>query len=336
MKLVPYLKDKILEIIIYVLVVILNSLVLNAFQVNIGIIIYLDVIYIIYCIFVLIYNYYKKNKYYKILLSNLKNLDKKYYILETMPDTKTYEQSIMVNSLYEINKSMIDTINEKENSIKDYKEFVELWIHEVKIPISSLVLKCHNNKDKYSKDFINELSKLDNYIDEVLYYLRSECTEKDFFINECNIKDIVKNVAIKNQSNILDNNIELSINVDNLNIETDSKWMEFILNQIINNSIKYKRGRKPQIEITLCKKDNNIILSIKDNGIGIPDEDLPRVFDKSFTGTNGRNKVKSTGMGLYIAKNLCNKLGHKIEIDSKVNEYTKVDIIFSKNDYYKM
>ncbi len=118
---------------------------------------------------------------------------------------------------------------------------------------------------------------------------------------------------------------------------TDSKWLEFILNQIINNSIKYKKNHVASfIQISSKKEKDKIYLSIYDNGKGIPSSDLPRVFDKSFTGTNGRNLVKSTGMGLYIAQKLCTKLGHKISIESKEGEYTKVTITFYQNDFYKM
>ena len=140
-----------------------------------------------------VFNYLRKDEFYKELISNMEKLDKKYYILETIPASNTYEEQIMVSILYDINKSMIENIKKYEKNIIDYKEFVEIWIHEIKIPISSLVLKCHNNKSKYSNDFLSIVRKIDNYIDEILYYIRSEETEKDFIISEVNIKDIIAN-----------------------------------------------------------------------------------------------------------------------------------------------
>ncbi|MDO4963651.1 MAG: sensor histidine kinase, partial [bacterium] len=243
---------------------------------------------------------------------------------------------IVVNTLYDINKSMIENIKQIQESKTNFKEFVEIWIHEVKIPISSLVLKCHNNKDKYGEEFLSTIRRLDNYVDQVLYYVRSENTEKDFVISEVNLKDAVRNVIIKNKDDLLENNIDLKVDVNQFRISTDCKWLEYIINQIINNSIKYKKEKESIIKITTSKEDKKVILSIYDNGVGIPESDIKNVFKKSFTGANGRGKTKSTGMGLYIVYNLINKLGHSIEIDSKENEYTKVSIVFSNNDYYKM
>ena len=246
-----------------------------------------------------------------------------------------YEEILTNDILYEINKSMIENINLQTKGITEFKEFVEIWIHEIKIPISSMVLKCHNHKQINSIDFLSIIRKLDNNIDQILYYMRSEITEKDFIIGKFCLKEIVRNVSLKNKDDLLENQIKLEVNIDNLNVYTDKKWLEFILNQIVNNSIKYKKNNNSFINITAHEEKDKIILSVYDNGIGIPSKDIKRVFDKSFTGTNGRDKVKSTGMGLYIIKNLCNKLGHNIYIKSEENKYTNVVIEFGKNKYYK-
>ena len=178
---------------------------------------------------------------------------------------------------------------------------------------------------------------MDNYIDQILYYVRSENAEKDYIIKEKDLREIIKNVALKNKDDLLENNVRIDVDIHNEKVLTDAKWLEFILNQIINNSIKYKKNNVDSyIKITSEEDKNQIYLSIYDNGIGIPEKDISRVFDKSFTGENGRTLAKSTGMGLNIAKKLCNKLGHKIIIESKIQEYTKVTIIFSKNDFYKI
>ena len=288
------------------------------------------------CGFIIItYNYYRKNKFYKSYLISLNKLSKKYLILETIPEPNTYEEKLMVESLYEINKSMIENINDYQRNITEFKEFVEIWIHEVKIPISSLVLKCHNNKDKYDKSLLSIIRRLDNNIDEILYYVRSENTEKDFSISEVDLKEVIHNISIKNKDDLLENNIDFETNIKKVIVNTDKKWLEFIINQIINNSIKYKKDKDSVIKITSRDEEDKTILEIYDNGIGIPAKDIGRVFEKSFTGSNGRDKFKSTGMGLYIIKKLCNKLGHNINIESIEKEYTKVIIEFGKNDIYK-
>ena len=336
MKYIDYLKDNFVEIIIYLITLLLIGLMLNAFKLDISVTILTIVILLISGISIILVNFNRKNKFYKEYFNNLDKLQKKYLILETIPEPNTYEEKIIVNSLYDINKSMIENINEYRKNVIEFKEFVELWIHEVKIPISSLVLKCHNNKEKYDNSFLSIIRRLDNNIDEILYYVRSENTEKDFAISEVDIKEVVRNVGIKNKDDLLENEISFEPDLKKCIIHTDKKWLEFIINQIINNSIKYKKGKDSIIKITSIEENEKVILEIYDNGIGIPSKDIKRVFEKSFTGSNGRNKVKSTGMGLYIIKKLCDKLGHNIYIESEEKEYTKVIIEFGKNDIYKI
>lgn len=336
MKYKDYFKDNIIGIIIYLSTVLLLFLMLNAFKIDITVNVLTTIILLISGISIITINYYRKNKFYKLYLNSLNKLSKKYLILETIPEPNTYEEKLMVESLYEINKSMIENINDYRRNILEFKEFVEIWIHEVKIPISSMVLKCHNNKEKYDKSLLGIIRRLDNNIDEILYYVRSENTEKDFVINEVNLKEVIRNVSIKNKDDLLDNNITFESNVKNSLVHTDKKWLEFIINQIINNSIKYKKDKDSIIKISAIEDNDKTILEIYDNGIGIPTKDIGRVFEKSFTGSNGRDKIKSTGMGLYIIKKLCDKLGHNIYIESTLKEYTKVIIEFGKNDMYKI
>ena len=263
-------------------------------------------------------------------------LDKKYLILEMINKPNFYEGKIFYEALYEINKSMIENVKEYKMSTEDFKDYVEMWIHEVKIPISSLALLCHNHANEIDKRYLNQIRKLDNYIDQILYYVRSKNSEKDYIIREVKLSEVIKNVALKNKDDLLESDITLSTDIHEERILSDLKWLEFILNQIINNSIKYKREAvKSYIKIKVQTSHATTTLSIYDNGLGIADKDLSRVFDKTFTGENGIHKVKSTGMGLYIAKKLCDKLGHKIKISSKKGEYTEVTITFFHNDYYR-
>ena len=167
-----------------------------------------------------------------------------------------------------------------------------------------------------------------------MYYVRSENAQKDYLIKETKISKVISNVAMKNKDILLENNINLEVEVGDKKVLTDSKWLEFIVNQIISNSIKYiKKGVEHYIKITAKENEKSIILKIYDNGIGIKKSDIPKVFDKTFTGNNGRKIETSTGMGLYITKQLCKKLGHKVTIDSKENEYTEVSIFFNKDDF---
>ena len=156
-------------------------------------------------------------------------------------------------------------------------------------------------------------------------------------IKDTELSKVIKNVGLKNMDDLLENKVDYNVENVNVKVLTDSKWLEFILGQIINNCIKYKRDiNNSYIKISVRDEKYKTTLIIEDNGIGIKDSDLKQVFDKSFTGENGRNTSKSTGMGLFIAKNMCSKLGHKINIESKENEYTRVYITFAKDKYYEV
>ena len=337
MKITNYLKDKSLPIFIYIINILIITMLLIAFKSNESLILVFITFQIILGLTLLLIEYSKKNSFYKTMQSKLINLDKKYLVLEMLDKPKTTEEELIYQIFYDINKSYIEELKDYKLSLNNFKEYIELWIHEVKIPISSLVLMTHNSKENLPKKYITQINRLDNYIDQVLYYVRSNNSEEDYLIKEVSLQKIINAVALKNKDDLLENNIEFIVKINNEKALTDEKWLEFILNQIINNSIKYKRNIKvPKIEINIEETPQKVLLTITDNGIGIPKNDLPKVFNKSFTGTNGRTTTKSTGLGLYIAKNLLKKRGHKIEIESEVNKYTKVTITFSKNNYYKI
>lgn len=332
-----YLLDKLPQLVTYTIGYIVIIFMLNAFKVENDLKVAITIVLSIIVLFNIVFDYLRKYKFYKNLLDILETLDKKYLILEMINKPNFYEGELFYHALYEINKSMIENVKKYNLSVIDFKEYVEMWIHEVKIPISSLILLNHNNKSSLDKRYIEQIRKLDNYVDQILYYVRSENAEKDYIIKEKDLLEIIKNVALKNKDDLLENDVRLDVNVYNEKVLTDSKWLEFILNQIINNSIKYKRENvESYIRVNIVEDKDIICLDIYDNGIGIPEKDISRVFNKSFTGENGRTKAKSTGMGLYICKKLCDKLGHKITIESKQLEYTKITIIFAKNDFYKI
>lgn len=335
MKLSEYLKDKMYFIIIRLMVIFILNLLFIAFKLDSSLIIAVSFIIIIESILVLMIDYFRKKSFYTSLTQKLETLDKKYLVLEMISKPSFYEGKILYDTIYETDKSMIENVNEYLLNIEDFKDYIEMWIHEVKIPISSLVLMSHNHKE-FNNTYINEIKKLNDYVDQVLYYVRSNYAENDYIIKENNLDKIIKDVILKNKDELLLNDINIETNIKENKVLTDSKWLEFILNQIINNSIKYKRNSDSIIKIETKKENDNTILSIYDNGIGINKKDIKNVFKKSFTGENGRNLSKSTGMGLYIAKKLCDKLGHKILIESEKNKYTIVKIIFGNNNYYKI
>lgn len=335
MKLKDYIKDNIINITIYLVTLIILFLFFRILKLSTEAFICTYIILFLCGILLFFYNYNRKRKFYNELTKQLENLDKKYIITELIEKPNFLEGQIFYNSLYEINKTMNEEIKKYKLSLEEFKEYIEMWVHEVKLPLSSILLMTYK-KDDISK-VIEPTKRIENFVEQVLYYARSENAEKDYIIKECNLKEIINKVIKKNKEIFILEKIEIKLEkLDNKKVLSDSKWLEFIINQIISNSLKYVDKEKSIITISTSENEKNIILKIQDNGIGIPKSDIKKVFDKSFTGENGRKIQTSTGMGLYIAKQLCEKLGHKIEIESEQNKYTSVFITFSKDQFYNI
>ena len=192
-----------------------------------------------------------------------------------------------------------------------------------------------NNKNEVTKSINEELQKIENYIEQALFYARSNTVEKDYYIKKSSLKEIVNENIKKNKNVLIQEKISLNIHDLDLEVNTDTKWIGFILNQIIGNSLKYKKQNKNlELEIYAKQGKQNVVLYIKDNGIGIKKGEITRVFEKGFTGTNGRLiGKKSTGIGLYLCKKLCDKLGIGLELDSIENKRTEVRIVFPMGTY---
>ena len=259
MSLKKYLLDKFPQFLISIIGFIISILILNVFKVELSVKFAITIIFIIVVLLNTLFDFFRRYNFYQNLKNILNKLDQKYLVLEMLNIPDFYDGEIFYNTLYEINKSMIEKVKEYNLSITDFKEYVEMWIHEVKIPISSLILLSHNHKNQIDKRYIEQVRKLDNYIDQILYYVRSENAEKDYLIKKQNLQKIIKSVALKNKDDLLENNVRLEVDVKKKQILTDTKWLEFILNQIINNSIKYKRETTDSyIKITALEKESQI------------------------------------------------------------------------------
>jgi hypothetical protein len=308
---------------------------LTAYRVSLQLIEFITVIFVLFIITEEIIGFLRKRAFYSDLANKLDKLDKKYLIHEMLKRPDFYDGQVIYDALCEANKSMCENVSEYKRKSADFREFIEMWVHEVKLPVSSLQLMAHNHKDALGERFLEQLRRIDGYTDQVLYYARSENAEKDYIIKETSLKRTVANVALKNREDILLAGACLETEGLDVSVMTDGKWLEFMLGQFIANSLKYKPAdREPFIKITAKELSDRVLLHFYDNGIGIPENDQPRVFEKSFTGENGHSYAKSTGMGLYIVKSLCERLGHSISVRSEQGSFTELTIAFAKNDFY--
>lgn len=335
MKFRDFIKEKMILIVGTILALASVEILLLAYNISILIRVYCAFIIIFVVALAILIEYKKKKDYYNELIKNLEDLKEKYLISEIVKTPNFVEGRILKEILQDTGKSMLENVNYYKNIQEDYKEYIELWIHEVKIPIAASKLIIENNKNEITKSIDEELDKVENYTEQALFYARSNAVEKDYIINKTNLKEVVNGAILKNKTTLI--NEKVSIELNNLKKEeiyTDSKWAIFIINQIIQNAIKYSKKDNKKIEISSQEKSDKVILYIKDNGLGIKESEINRIFDKGFTGENGRIiGKKSTGIGLYLCKKLCDRLGLGIELNSKKDIGTEVKIIFPKNSY---
>ena len=334
MSFTAFFKDKILYFALLLFVIITSEILLLSADIILYIRIYIGLLPIILFFIALFVEYYNKNKYYSNLKNRLEELEEKYLISEVIKKPEFSEGKILKEVLEETGKSMLENVNKYKRSGEDYKEYIELWIHEIKIPIATSKMIIENNKTKITQSIDEELDKIENYIEQALYYARSNTVEKDYIIKKVNLKEIVNNSILKNKVSLIQNKVNVNIHDIERYVYTDSKWCIFILNQIIQNSIKYSKKENRKLDIFSKEKKEKVVLYIKDNGIGIKKGEITKVFDKGFTGENGRIiEKKSTGIGLYLSKKLCEKIGVGLELNSEKGIGTEVRMIFPKNSF---
>lgn len=298
---------------------------------NLSDLIYLDILIITIFIGFTILDYRKmKDRYSSImeLIEDEKDIDS-YCIDDNFLEGK------IINYIIDYkDKKLENETKECENQLKDMEEYISRWVHEIKLPLSAMKIILDRDSDDMISSIENELEKMNFLVNSVMYGSRATASAEDIFIKEENLKDIVRTAVKSNSFFLIKNNISPKLGDLDFKVYTDKKWIIYVLGQLINNSIKYSK-ENGVIEFSAEDKGESIELKIRDNGIGINEEDLERVFNKGFTGSNGRNSVyKSTGMGLYFSKKIIDKLNHSIEVESVKDKYTLFRIRFYKiSDY---
>jgi signal transduction histidine kinase len=243
-------------------------------------------------------------------------------------DSLSLEGEYAQEHINELERAHIREMNQIHESKNEHYDFIVSWFHEIKTPIAVLRLLQQTDMDEGS--LREEITKIENYVDQALYYAKLDSFYQDYDIQNCDITQISKEIVKAHSKTFFSKKIRIDIQADSLNVQSDSKWLQFIVNQLLTNSLKYTdRGGEITISASETSKEKRLI--IRDTGIGISQKDLPRIFNRGFTGETGRTHAKSTGMGLYLAQQLSNKLGHYISCTSKVSEFTQFIIHFPKD-----
>lgn len=229
----------------------------------------------------------------------------------------------IIEKLYEELEKLTQENRQKNTDMVDY---YSMWVHQIKTPIAAMNFLL-DNEEVDQKILQQELFKIERYVEMVLTYIRLDSISSDYVITKINLDEVVKDSVKKYATIFINKKIKLNYVSHETMIISDKKWLSFAFEQILGNSVKYSSAGG---EITIETCENKLV--IEDRGIGVKEEDLPRIFEKGFTGFNGRYEKKSSGLGLYLCKKTLDKLGHHIEISSKVGEGTRIEITFPKED----
>ena len=327
MKFSDYITDRIVSFVCFVISEGLVFGLLWLVEVPMVFIIFTEIIFLLFFLASLIWDYHRRSGYYNRLLQLLDRLDEKTLLMEIAERPGFLDAKIVSYILKQNNKYQNDKIAEMQKQSRDYRDFLDTWVHEIKTPITSARLIIENEKNPTTLKIEDELRKIDNFVELVLYYARSSDVEKDFKVENTTLKALVS-TALKTYSKpIIQAGGRIHMEGMDIPVCADSKSCSFIIGQVISNAIKY-RQEEFRLEFRSQVQKNRIALLIHDNGIGISRADLSRVFDKGFTGENGRRFPKSTGIGLYLCKKLCDRMNIAISISSEKRQGTTVALYF--------
>lgn len=324
-----FLKIRKVPIIIFIGIVVIFGTLFYLYDIPFDAIIYgceLSFVWCAVCLFIDFYKYYKRHKLLHI------NREQFFDDAEQLPeymDIIEYDYQELAKKLYQAKQELISKNRIAKKELLDY---YGMWVHQIKTPIAALDILLQNTermlyqldeKEMMQKaisvsDMKMELFKIEQYVEMALNYLRVEDISSDLVFKKHELDDMVRQVIRKYAKIFISKKIKIDFKLTKACIVTDEKWFIFVLEQIISNALKYiKKG-----QIFIYMKEKSLV--IEDTGIGIPAEDLPRIFEKGFTGYNGRENKKSTGIGLYLCKNIMDKLQWNITVDSEVGSGTKI------------
>ncbi len=333
MKLADYLIDRIFSIVMFLIAAAFSTGLLWLMGLQDEFIVYIELIFLLSFLVTFAWDYTRKKKYYRELMTLFDRMDDKTLLAELIEKPGFLDGKILFQILRLSNKYMNDKLAEAYATNQEYREYVEMWVHEIKTPITSAHLIIENDKNISTIRIDDEINKIDHYVEQALFYARSTTLEKDFKIEQTTMKELVDEALKSYSKQIIGAGGKPVFENLNIPVFADRKWCVFIIGQIIANSVKYAK-EKLILVFTGTTFENGCCLSISDNGIGIAQEDISRIFDKGFTGENGRKYKKSTGIGLYLSRKLCSKMNMEIFAASSLQSGTTIKIIFPKENLY--
>ena len=321
-----------MPIIIFTGIVVIFGILFYLYDIPFDAIIYgceLSFVWCAVCLFIDFYKYYKRHKLLHI------NREQFFDDAEQLPehmDIIEYDYQELAKELYQAKQELISKNRIAKKELLDY---YGMWVHQIKTPIAALGVLIQSGEEleevqespkaqELTRSMKMEVFRIEQYVDMVLTYLRMGSATSDYAFRICSLEEIVRQAVRKYSQMFIMTRTRLHLEIQDQKILTDEKWLTFVIEQILSNAVKYARGG----EISIYTEDKTLVIA--DDGIGIAEEDLPRIFEKGFTGYNGRANKKSTGIGLYLCKTIIDRLHHTIWIESKPEKGTKVYLNFDR------
>lgn len=299
-------------------------------------------------VFSIAVDYRRKQDFYDDLASVREDMEHPLWLFEMVEEPEYLEGKLTYDALRAIAKAANDDVAMYRRQAQDYREYVETWVHEAKSPLAAAHLMLENLMENVPADETGEVlltktealgeefERVEGYIEQALFFARSESLDRDYLIRPYELKRLVGDAVRANARVLIGARVSpFRVDLENT-VFTDEKWMTFILGQIIQNSVKYARSDHAEIVFTSRLLDRGLAnerieLEVRDNGCGVEKADLARVFDRGFTGENGRAGKRATGIGLYLVKRLCDKMGLGVRADSEPGEFFAITISFPTN-----
>ena len=327
MTLRDFLSDRLFRVITQLLCFTMAALFLRATGTQSGVLAILAAVFLLAFCAVQLSDFLSQRARLRELGSILDSLDRKYLFTECAPPPKNLYERRLFDLTRQAGRDMTGAVSDAEASQREYRDYVEQWVHEIKAPITAARLTCRDLDGETRRKLTAELAQIEAHVERALFYARAENPEQDCLFRQADLGKIAAQAIENHRSLLIQNGVRVETEGLDCKIYTDEKWAVFILGQLFQNAARY-RGSEPVITLSAKPLGRQTQFIVHDNGIGIPAHELPRIFDRGFTGTNGRSRGNSTGMGLYLCKKLAGFLDLKLAVTSVEGKGTTVTLTF--------
>ena len=327
MTLREFLSDRLKRIVLQVICAGLATLFLFATGTQPGVLVILLIVFLLVFLTVNMFDFFQQRARLLELKSILDGLDRKYLFTECVPQPKGLFGRRLFDLTRLAGRDMTGAVSDAQASQREYREYVEGWVHEIKAPLTASRLICRELDGDTRRKLTAELSQIEAHVERALFYARAENPEQDCLFRQIELEKIAAQAIENHRSLLIQNGIRVEMKHMNCAVYTDEKWAVFILGQLLQNAARY-RGPEPVITLSAKPLGRQTQLIVHDNGIGIPAHELPRVFERGFTGSNGRIRGGSTGIGLYLCRKLAVFLELELRMDSQEGAGTTVTLTF--------